>query len=235
MDKKNNRKNIVQFVLLFFILVVLPLGTVYYTRSGHEYFKVLIGEMHDYAKVPPFEMRTHRGEAFDREDMLHKYLTVVAFSSLEGEHAEYIARQFKKLHSNFDDTNDVRFLLFTLRPEQDSLPRMRAFAQKAGWKDKEQLLILTGKKADIYGLLAHTFKMPLNFATREKTKKLELGAVPPDIQSYPYFVYVDKEGIIKNYYDYKDDKSMARLVEQLALLLPSRTDDDPVLRRETEK
>ncbi|MFK7808920.1 MAG: hypothetical protein AB8F74_14040 [Saprospiraceae bacterium] len=226
-------KRLAQFGVLFFVLIILPLGTVYYTSGGNDSFKLMIGELHEYGELPDFSFAAHNGQQLTREKLEEK-LVVNAFTSLDDKDANLMAAQLKKLHAVFNDKNEVLFLIHSLDAEQDR-NKLISFAERNKLTDDEQFYILTGGQEEINKHLKLGFRWPKDFETREKTKQLQMDEVPDGIQTYPYLVIADKKGMIRNYYDYKDNQAMGRLVEHLALLLPSRTDDDPELVRETEK
>ncbi|MFT4663933.1 MAG: cytochrome oxidase Cu insertion factor (SCO1/SenC/PrrC family) [Polaribacter sp.] len=230
----SNLKRVIQFAVLFILLIVLPLGTVFYTNGGNDSFKVMIGELHDYGEIPNFEFATHNGGTLTN-DKLKSKVVVNAFFSLENKEKDFLALQLTKLHSIFNDNDEVLFLLYSLSPESDNIEELKAFAEKSGLTDEEQFFLLRGSQQTIADHFAAGFKWPSNFDTREKNTALEFGAIPPGLKTYPYLVIADKTSMIRNYYDYKDNKAMGRLVEHMALLLPSRVDDDPELRREQEK
>jgi protein SCO1 len=231
---KNKQKRILQLAALFFILIVLPIGTALFTRGGGEYFKEMISELHDYQELPDFQFQAHNGQVITKDKLKGK-LAVIAFFSLDDPKANLIAGQMQKLHQSFDNDNDVLFLLHTLNPEEDSMEELKAFAESNGLLDEEQCYVLSGSQQAVYNYLAEGFKWPTNYSTRALTTALELEAIPADLKSYPYFVITDTASKIKNYYNYEDNKLMGRLIEHLALMLPSRTDDDPELVREKEK
>ncbi len=227
-------KRLLQFSVLFFLLIFLPLGTVYYTNGGNNSFKEMIGELHDYGEIPNFEFAMHNGGMFSKEKIKDK-VVVSVFFSLDDKEKELMTTQLKKLHSIFDDKDEVLFLLHSLSPELDNMEDLKAFAEKVGLADEEQFFLLRGGQQSVAEHLTTAFKWPSNFEAREKNTPLEFGTMPSGIKTYPYIVIADRNSMIRNYYDYKDNKAMGRLVEHLALLLPSRVDDDPELIREKEK
>ena len=232
--KPSSTKRALQVLALLLILVILPIGTLYYTSSGNDYFKEMISELHEYGTIPPFEFVAHNGQTMNEEKTKDK-LVVNAFFSLDDPKTKLLGTQIKKLHGQFADKNEVLFLLYTLNPEEDTVEELQQFAQSAGLTDEEQCYLLTGTQQEIHDHLANGFKWPVNFDTRDITTKLEFGPIPDNIKAYPYIVVADKESVIRNYYDFENNNKMSRLVEHLALLLPSRVDNDPELKRELEK
>jgi peroxiredoxin len=231
---ESKQKRVIKLSALFFILIVLPLGTALFTRGGGEYFKEMISELHDYRELPDFQFQAHNGQVISKDKLKGK-LAVIAFFSLDDPKAALIAGQVQKLHQSFDNDNEVLFLMHTLNPEEDSMEELKVFAESNGLRDEEQCYVLSSSQQAVYNYLAEGFKWPTNYADRDLTTPLQFEDVPANLKSYPYFVITNTGGMIKNYYNYEDNKVMARLIEHLALMLPSRTDDDPELVREKEK
>ncbi len=228
----SGKRRAIQLGALFFILVVLPLGTLYYTRSGHEYYKELISEFHDYGQMPAFQFTSHQGQTITNATVKGK-LVVAGFFSPDDPKSLFLGQQLAKLHRNFDDDNRVLFLLHSLHsPSND---RLEAFAQKTGLTDVEQCHLLTSSQQDIYNHLNKGFQWPDDYGKSDRSTPYRMRRVDPSVGTYPYLVLVDTRSNIRNYYAFEDNRAMARLVEHMALLAPGRGDKDPELVRDKEK
>ena len=93
---------------------------------------------------------------------------------------------------------------------------------------------LTGDEGKMTDLLTATYKVPI-FGTSEKPEisfDPKVNTLPED---YPYFVLIDNELTIRNYYNINEEASMNRLVEHLAIILPRERREKAEHRPEKEK
>lgn len=106
------------------------------------------------------------------------------------------------------DSSYVRFISFTVDPERDSPDVLKKYADKYG-VNHDTWWFLTGDKKKIYDYALNELKLGLqdgegvdsNFIHTEK------------------FVLIDKERIVRGYYNGTDSASMSKLAEDLTLLM----------------
>lgn len=106
------------------------------------------------------------------------------------------------------DSSYVRFISFTVDPERDSPDVLKKYADKYG-VNHDTWWFLTGDKKKIYDYALNELKLGLqdgegvdsNFIHTEK------------------FVLIDKERIVRGYYNGTDTNSMSKLAEDLTLLM----------------
>ena len=100
-------KHKLHFAALFLILVILPIGTWYYTKSGFDYFKSMVGELHEYGKIPTFSLSDQNGEILQLED-IKGHLTVSSFIDLENDKSKVVASQIQKLYDQLEQWHYIR-------------------------------------------------------------------------------------------------------------------------------
>ena len=129
----------------------------------------------------------------------------------------HMARNMSKLQHSFSqlregrrvmDSSVVKFLSFSVDPERDSVPAIKAYADKYG-ANHDHWWLLTGPKRDIY-----------NFAINE----LKLGTVDGEGVDTAFihsqkFVLLDREYVVRGYYDGLDTTSLAQLSKDIGLLM----------------
>jgi protein SCO1/2 len=106
------------------------------------------------------------------------------------------------------DSSYVRFISFTVDPERDSPDVLKKYADKYG-VNHDTWWFLTGDKKKIYDYALNELKLGLqdgegvdsNFIHTEK------------------FVLIDKERIVRGYYNGTDTNSMSKLAEDITLLM----------------
>ena len=106
------------------------------------------------------------------------------------------------------DTPFVHFLSFSVDPVRDSVPVLKKYSDKYG-VNSDVWWLLTGPKDSIY-----------NFALNEIKLGIQDGnGVDSNFIHTQRMVLIDKERIIRGYYDGLDSASMSQLAEDLTLLM----------------
>lgn len=106
------------------------------------------------------------------------------------------------------DSSYVRFISFSVDPERDSAEVLKRYADKFG-VNHDTWWMLTGPKKTIYDYALNELKLGLqdgegvdsNFIHSEK------------------FVLIDKDRVVRGYYNGLDSASMSKLAEDLTLLM----------------
>ncbi len=106
------------------------------------------------------------------------------------------------------DTSIVQFLSFSIDPERDSVPVLKNYADRFG-VNHDNWWMLTGSKDSIY-----------RFAFEEmKVDKFSEEPVSPDFVHTSRFVLMDKERVVRGYYNGLDSVSIAKLARDIGLLM----------------
>lgn len=106
------------------------------------------------------------------------------------------------------DSSYVRFISFTVDPERDSPDVLKKYADKYG-VNHDTWWFLTGDKKKIY-----------DFAFNELKLGLQDGeGVDSNFIHTEKFVLIDKERIVRGYYNGTDSNSISKLAEDLTLLM----------------
>lgn len=106
------------------------------------------------------------------------------------------------------DSSYVRFISFTVDPERDSAEVLKKYADKFG-VNHDTWWFLTGPKKDIY-----------DFAFNELKLGLQDGkGVDSNFIHSQKFVLMDRDRVIRGYYNGLDSSSMSKLAEDLTILM----------------
>jgi protein SCO1/2 len=106
------------------------------------------------------------------------------------------------------DTSIVQFISFTVDPENDSVEVLKNYADRFG-VDHDNWWLLTGNKMSIY-----------DFAFEElKVDKFTDEPVSPDFVHTNRFVLIDKDRVVRGYYNGLDSTSMIKLSKDIGLLM----------------
>ncbi len=106
------------------------------------------------------------------------------------------------------DTTFVQFLSFSIDPERDSFPVLKKYADKFG-VNHDIWWMLTGPRKTIY-----------DFAFEElKVDKYNDDPIDSSFVHTSRFVLVDKDRVVRGFYNGLDDKDLAKLGNDLVLLM----------------
>lgn len=106
------------------------------------------------------------------------------------------------------DSAFVQFLSFSVDPDRDSVTALKKYADRYG-VNHDTWWFLTGSKKEIYDFALNELKLGLQ----------DGGTVDSNFIHTGKFVMLDKERIVRGYYDGLDSASLSKLAEDLTLLL----------------
>ena len=200
--------------ILFFLLIGFPIISWYYLRSGFEYRKGVMADLHDYGQLPNFSLITYNGQTLQTSDFANK-IQVVAFVNLsKQENAGHVGSWLNQLHAQFDERKDVLFLIHILNSEATA-QEVSAFAKQYQLEDTAQCYFLKDTAGSFERMAAQTYKIPANAII-------------------DYFALTDLTGKIRRQYDARKPDDIKRLIEHIALLMP-KENKRTAARREREE
>jgi len=106
------------------------------------------------------------------------------------------------------DSSIVHFLSFSIDPERDSVPVLKKYADRFG-VDHDNWWLLTGPKKDIYDFALNELKLGL----------VDGEGVDTSFIHSQKFVLLDKEHVVRGYYDGLDTLDLSRLAKDIGLLM----------------
>lgn len=174
-----------------------------------------------YKRMPAVALTDHTGKSFSTAQT-RNYVYVVGFFAKHDTLRWRVAAQLlKEAHDNADLVKSVRFLTIAARPDQDSLPVLKHYADSLGGKFNKWTFA-TGTPEDVKRI-ADSLGLPA-FRTQNPN-----GSA----YSYPMVVLLDKNGFVRggqNYfskpgtvangvYDASRDLDMRKLKEDMRALL----------------
>lgn len=119
-----------------------------------------------------------------------------------------LARSMKKLQQSFTQHPDiVHFLSISVDPEHDSVPALRAFADRAG-VDHDHWWMVTGNKKEIY-----------DFALQELKASIADTQVDTAFIHTENFFLLDTQRVVRGWYNGFDTVRMARLASDIPTIM----------------
>ncbi len=110
-------KKIIQFLALGLILVVLPVGSLLYLRSGWFERYNALQELKDMGSMPVFEAKNQAGETINNQNLKGKYVVLGKIDSFSK--GNKVLEQSKKLFEQFGNSKEIA--LCTYVSDYDSL------------------------------------------------------------------------------------------------------------------
>jgi protein SCO1/2 len=164
--------------------------------------------------IPPFQLTDQNGETFGSQQLQGKiWIADFIYTSCPGP-CPMISSRMSETQKPLRDT-DVKLVSFSVDPEHDTPAVLRDYASRLN-AQPGRWHFLTGDKDVIYRLSRDGFKLAA----------AENGAIGP-IHS-TRMVLVDREGVIRGYYDATDADAVTRLLADTNhLLREQRAADKP--------
>jgi protein SCO1 len=158
--------------------------------------------------VADFALRSQTGEEVTRHSLAGLvWIADFVFTRCAATCPQMTA-EMARLQSDLAAFADLRCVSFSVDPEHDTEAVLRAYA--AGYEaDPERWLFLTGDKAAIYRLAHESFRLGA----------AEAEGGPEPILHSTRFVLVDREGIIRGYYDSAEPEKLRALRRDAIALL----------------
>jgi protein SCO1/2 len=171
-------------------------------------------------KVGNITLVNQLGDTVSLHDIKGKMIVLDFFFTRCPSICPMMTRNMAKLQQSFAhlregrriiDSSVVKFLSFSVDPERDSVPQLKQYADRFG-VNHDNWWMLTGPKKDIY-----------NFALNELKLGLQDGeGVDTAFIHSQKFVLLDRQYVVRGYYDGLDTVSLKKLAADIGLLMLER-------------
>jgi protein SCO1/2 len=164
--------------------------------------------------IPSFSLTDETGKAFDSNSLKGKIYVASFFFTRCTTICPKITTQLSRVQDTFHQDPDVQLLSISVDPKFDEPEKLAAYAKRFD-ANKGQWYFLTGEKKVIYPLVLKGFHVPLADAS-----EYDAAITKPD-ETFIHserLVLVDKEGIIRGFYDGTDKKEVDRLLVEIKVL-----------------
>jgi len=157
--------------------------------------------------VSEFELLSQNGDTVGLESIDGKIYVADFFFTTCGNICPKMTTQMKILHDYYLQSDDIMFVSHTVYPEEDSVPVLKAYADKYEINPNKWLL-LTGEKQTIYDLARKSYFAVLT----------EGDGGERDFIHTENFMLMDKSQRIRGYYDGTFPEDMERLKADIEIL-----------------
>lgn len=165
-----------------------------------------------YNHIPPFRLIDQDGKVVDQSIVKGKIYVADFFFTRCGTICPRMSSQLTRVQDIFRENPNIIFLSHSVDPEHDRPEQLKAYAKKyeaipGKW------YFLTGSKEEIYDLAMHGYYLPA------VDKGVTEGKPDETFIHSQKLVLVDKEGIVRGFYDGTDKEDVDRLVLEIRVLL----------------
>lgn len=164
--------------------------------------------------VPSFHLIDQDAKAFDSNVLKGKMYVASFFFTRCTTICPKISLQISRVRDTFINQDDIKFISISVDPKFDTPSQLKSYAKRFE-ADPKQWNFLTGEKSYIYPLILKGFHVPLADAS-----EYDAAIKNPD-EAFIHserLILVDKEGVIRGFYDGTDVKDVDRLLLEINVL-----------------
>jgi protein SCO1 len=175
-------------------------------------------------RVHDIELTNQLGEKVSLDQLGRKVLVVDFFFTHCPNICPALTRNMKKLQdamrpseeSKKNDSSFVQFLSFSVDPQRDSASVLKAYGDKYG-VNPDLWWMLTGPKKTIYDFALNELKMGLS----------DGEGVDSNFIHTQKLVLLDKQRVVRGYYDGLDSASMSKLASDIVFIMLEKDKNSP--------
>lgn len=168
-------------------------------------------ELDDFGPLPDFKLTERSGQPLGLGDLKGKvWIGSFIFTRCAGP-CSLISANMARLQGKLPDSGGVKLVTFTVDPEFDTPPVLKAYADRFEAKP-DRWLFLTGAPEPLYELLRSGFKVGV-----EQTQGSERRP-GNEVTHSTKLVLVDSQGHLRGYYDGTSPESLDQLVRDTGRL-----------------
>lgn len=157
--------------------------------------------------IADFAFMDQAGKMVTQDDFKNKiYVADFFFTNCEGI-CPVMSNQLVRVAEKYKNTSDVLILSHTVKPEEDSIPVLKQYAEEHK-ADPAKWYFVTGEKSKI-NLLARTSYLVAG----------NVGEGDEDFVHTQFFALIDPQKRIRGFYDGTDSVEVNKLINDIAILL----------------
>lgn len=157
--------------------------------------------------VPPFSFMAHNGKTVTEQDFKNKIWVVDFFFANCPGICPKMTNELKRVQREFRTDTALVILSHTVDPVRDTLEALQRYAE-ANEVDSTRWLLLTGDKKAIYDQARHGYYVSAS----------EGDGGPEDFVHTEKFVLVDKDRIIRGFYDGTNPEEVNKMMTDIRVL-----------------
>lgn len=194
--------------MLLLFLVVFPIVSYIYLKSGYDYRVEAMQELREHGPLPAMPTYNFFGDTLDQKTPGERVVLLHFVDLANDEQRQIMGKNMGDIHEQFDGLSQV---VFWAGFDQADSAAVRAFLKNYRLQDPEQYLVFS--KDDLTG----------NYDF------LEGG-----ITAEPYVMLADTSGMIRNVYNLRHGKELVRMIEHVTYLMPQEEEQEAIIKPEQE-
>jgi protein SCO1/2 len=167
-----------------------------------------------FQSLPSFQLTDETGKPFSSAALTGKIHIASFFFTRCTTICPKISTQISRVQDTFEGDSEIKLISISVDPLHDRPAQLKSYAQRFD-ANPAQWSFLTGEKKIIYPLILKGYHVPLADAS-----EYDQAIKNPD-ETFIHserLVLVDKEGIIRGFYDGTDKKEVDRLLVEIKVL-----------------
>lgn len=193
-------KNFIISQLIFVLILAFGGGVYFFNKEMTRMPMPII------SKVTGAELIDANGKTFSLSELTGQVWVAKFFFTTCSDICPVMTKNMASLSRTFERIGDIKFVSITVNPEQDTPEQLKKYYDKVP-QVKKNWILLTGSRETITQLMGEQFK---------------LGSTKEPIFHSSYFSLVDRQGLIRGYYDGTKDEEITRLFKDASTLLKYR-------------
>lgn len=162
--------------------------------------------------IPPFRLLDQDSAVVTEAALKGKIHVADFFFTRCGSICPKLSSQLSRVQEVFSQRPEVHLVSYSIDPEHDTPAVLRRYAREYDARPGRWTFV-TGPQADIYRLALKGYFLPV------QQDEDENGNPDETFTHSEKLVLVDKEGVIRGYYDGTDKKDVDRLILEIRVLL----------------
>jgi protein SCO1 len=180
-------------------------------------------------RVRNFTLTDQLGRRFSLDDLKGKIVVINTFFTRCPNICPGLTRNIRKLQKSYEergnkkvtDTSVVNFVSLSVDPERDSVAALKRFADRFA-VNSDNWSMLTGPKTELYDLMLNELKIPAQ----------DGGVIDTNFVHTERIVLLDKNHIVRGYYNGLDSVAMSVLAGDIGKLTLERDRSKPSIFRQ---
>jgi protein SCO1/2 len=172
-----------------------------------------------FQSLPQFRMTDQTGGAVTRETVEGKIHVADFFFARCPGICHKMSSQLQRVQEAFLNNPEVLILSYSVDPKHDTVAALQNYAEQYGAKAGKWHL-LTGEKADIYHLAKR------GYYVTAKEDDTTATSIEDQFVHTDKFVLVDREGVIRGFYNGTDPEEVDKLILEIKVLLHENSTSD---------
>lgn len=154
-------------------------------------------------QVQDFTLIDSEGRNIGLKDLIGKVWLADFMFTTCGNICPMMTKNMSQIHKSYQMFDDVKMVSFSVNPENDQPEVLKKYAQKFN-VNTDSWYFLTGSREELTNVAVHSFK---------------LGDIKEPIFHSSYFTLVDRQGMIRGYYDGVDKNNLQKIAKDIRAVI----------------